>query len=1502
MARLEIFLLGTFQTKLEGEPLTNFESDKARALLAYLAVESDRPHRREVLAGLLWSDTHEQTARTNLRSALANLRKILRDHQAQFPYLLVTRQTIQLNPEGDYWLDVDAFRKVVYKKETQRGKNSAIYIPELDAITELYRGQFLAGFYVRDAILFEEWALITRESLQRLALNAMHDLTEHFQKVGDHEQALQLARRQVDIEPYREDAHQQVIWTLALNGQRNEALLHYEQFRELLQTELGVAPLEQTQEMYARLLDGQLPGSPTADLILRREPRTVGECPYRGLAAFREENASLFHGREKFTKHLIKTISGPSTMGVIVGSSGSGKSSVVFAGLFPQLREAGDWLLINLRPGNQPFHTMAAALQPYLESGSSKEKEHYKVQELSEELQDGEIMLFYVLQQALEKHPSASRLLLLIDQFEELYTLCPDADNRRRFLSMLLGALGTEKSSHHSPFSLILTLRADFMGQALAYRPFADSLNERSLILGPMNRDELRAAIANPAEKQGAAFEPGLVTRILDDVGKEPGSLPLLEFALTLLWEHLDQGWLTHSAYEKIGRVGGALACYAEDMYQAMETKQREDAQRIFVQLVQPGQGTEDTRRLGNRFEFGEKRWSLIQHLANKRLVVTGRDEEGRETVEIIHEALIQEWERLRSWVEAERSFRIWQEQLRTAIKQWEDSGRDKDALLRGLSLSKAESWLIEKSNDLSEMEVQFIQDSLNAQYERQEREKSLKRRSRVFLQVLVIVLLLSTSISVGFALVARRETRQATEAFSLSLAANARQALNDKDISSALMLALAANNIEQPPLESQRILQETAYSPGPRKRFEVAELFKDVDGPPLSVAILSNTMKGPNGKSALTGFFDGTIILWDIETGAEIRRFSGHAPGNYNPTGVVTHSGVNDIALSQDGLMALSGGDDGLVILWDVNTGKEIHRFEGHSGAVRTVAISPDSLTAISGGLSGTSLTEPGELILWDMRTGQEIHRFEGQMEAIVDIAIDPDGHTVMASSGEVEYSSEPFQTYSLLLWDIETGEIIHRFKDIDRDVSGVAISANSPLALTASTDHNLYLWDLETGQQVSVMEGHTDSVRVAAFSPDGRRILSGGGDGEVLLWSVEKEEVLTRFDVHTAGVNDIAYGYDGRIALSVATDGTIILWDLFNATQINRFEGHEAAILDAAYVPDGNHFVSASGLFDPAAPIIEEDSIRLWELENGKQIGSFNWHISDIFQIDISSDGQKMLSGNMVDQSMRLWDMTTGMEIRRFEGHAAPILSVAFTPDGNRGLSGAIDSKIILWDIETGEVIHRLTGHEGAIWALAVSPDGFTVLSGADDRLVFWWDLETGKEIRHFEGHVESVSGVAFSPDGQRAISGDTQGFVIEWSLETGEEIQRFAAHTGTGTIGRTRVAYLSDGLTALTSGWDGTLALWNLETGEEIHRFKGHDTDFIFDITISPDSQSALSCGTDQTIIHWQLDVPSPEELQNWIVANRYIREPTCDERDVYQIEPLCQKQKELPNPEY
>jgi class 3 adenylate cyclase len=479
-------------------------------------------------------------------------------------------------------------------------------------------------------------------------------------------------------------------------------------------------------------LEAIQPAPLTPDVSSRRESRKVGSSPYRGLAAFREADAPLFFGREAFIDQLTEAVHHRQITVVIVGPSGSGKSSAVFAGLLPELREEGKWLIVETRPGGRPFHALAGALMPTLEQTISETDRLLETQKLTRAMQEGELRLFQIVNRALERHPEVHRMLLIIDQFEELFTHRPEPEDQQLFLDELLAtaaaAATIAPAHHHSPLVLLLTLRADFMGQALGHRPFADALQDGSLILGPMNRNELQAAVEKPAELQGAAFETGLVQRILDDVGQEPGNLPLLEFALTLLWERLDEGWLTHAAYEEIGRVDGALARYAEEVYGDLDPSDKEGSRRLFVQLVQPGEGTEDTRRVARRLELAAEQWSLIQYLADQRLVVTGRDESGDETVEVVHEALIQGWDRLRAWMKEDRAFRTWQEGLRVALRGWEASGQDAGALLRGAPLAMALEWAAVYELQMSPAELAFIEAS-SQESQRMETEEEARRQ-----------------------------------------------------------------------------------------------------------------------------------------------------------------------------------------------------------------------------------------------------------------------------------------------------------------------------------------------------------------------------------------------------------------------------------------------------------------------------------------------------------------------------------------------------------------------------------------------------------------------------------------------------------------------------------------------------------------------------------------------------------------------------------------------------
>ncbi|GJD19208.1 hypothetical protein RIVM261_041640 [Rivularia sp. IAM M-261] len=406
------------------------------------------------------------------------------------------------------------------------------------------------------------------------------------------------------------------------------------------------------------------------------------ESPYQGLSAFKEEDTDFFFGREQFVDELLTSVQTQSFI-PIVGASGSGKSSIVFAGLVSRLRQLGNIEIISFRPGNNPLGNLAVAL-------------NHDYSHLTQFINN--------------RDDNAKHLVLIADQFEELYTLAPP-ESRQPFLNALIYAI-----NHAPKFTLILTLRSDFYSQALSYRPFGDALQQKNCNLAPLNREDLRCVIEKPAQKMKVELEKGLTETLIKDLGNELGRLPLLELTLAKLWQKQKKWYLTHEAYQEIGGLQKVLANYADTVLDKLSQYDKKRAEKIFIQLVRPGEGTEDTRRVATKKDVGEVNWDLVQQLADARLLVTNRVETCNgieETVEIIHEALIKEWGTLHQWIQNNRQFRTWQERLRVAIQQWQEMQQDEEALLRGALLLKAEEKLKERLNDLTQYEQDYIQQSI---------------------------------------------------------------------------------------------------------------------------------------------------------------------------------------------------------------------------------------------------------------------------------------------------------------------------------------------------------------------------------------------------------------------------------------------------------------------------------------------------------------------------------------------------------------------------------------------------------------------------------------------------------------------------------------------------------------------------------------------------------------------------------------------------------------------
>ncbi len=628
-------------------------------------------------------------------------------------------------------------------------------------------------------------------------------------------------------------------------------------------------------------------------------------CPYRGLFHFGPNDADFFFGREVFITALAEAVDQRAFIPVL-GASGSGKSSVVLAGLVPRLQQAGHWQFTHFRPGEDPFHALALALVPLYAPQLEAMEQMVQARQLANYLRSGEVQLADVIV-TIQRHFPCDRILLIADQFEELYTLCEDETPRRQFLDCLLSCLSAHRTQGNHSLVLIATMRADFLSNALAYRPFADVLQTGDIKLSAMNPEELVQVIEQPAQKLEVQFEEGLVSRILHDVSAEPGNLPLLEFALTELWKQRTGTLLTHKAYESIGEVKGALARHADTKYNTLSQTEQAHVRRIFIQLVHPGQGTEDTRRLATKTELGNTNWSLVKQLADARLVVTSLDPtQQQETVEVVHEALIKNWGQLRQWMETDREFRVWQDRLRGSMQQWEGSRKDDGALLRGVPLAGAEENLRARPQDLSSAEKAFIQKSL-ALRDRQ----ILKEKQRL---TILRTLLGATSTVAVVAMVAGifafHQSRRASE-MSQQAQAEALKAQTAREDEQKQAAIATSETISQ--------YSQVLYN------WNKDKIDSLIEGIRAGVALKQVSNVDPDAETQVR------IALQQAVYGvSERNRLQGH------------NGGVQAVAFSPDGQTMATAGRDNTIKLWQ-NDGQPILTLNGHQDVVWSVNFSPD-------------------------------------------------------------------------------------------------------------------------------------------------------------------------------------------------------------------------------------------------------------------------------------------------------------------------------------------------------------------------------------------------------------------------------------------------------------------------------------------------------------------------------------------------------------------------------
>jgi WD40 repeat protein len=559
--------------------------------------------------------------------------------------------------------------------------------------------------------------------------------------------------------------------------------------------------------------------------------------------------------------------------------------------------------------------------------------------------------------------------------------------------------------------------------------------------------------------------------------------------------------------------------------------------------------------------------------------------------------------------------------------------------------------------------------------------------------------------------------------------------------------------------------------------------------------------------------------------------------------------SGVRSVAVSPDGRTLISGSDDHTLKLWDVASGREMRTFKGHDDYVRSVAFSPDGHTIASGGDDKT-------IKLWDVASGRVLRTLSGDGDAVYSVAFSPDGRTLACGS-----KGQPLtRNGNLKLWDVATGRELRTLNGHKGYVSSVVFSSDGRTLASGSWDKTIKLWDLASGRELRTFAGHVDSVYSIAYSTDGHTLASGSDDKTIKLWDVASGQALRTFTGHGDTVYSLSFSADGRTLASGSRDKTIKLWNIASGIELRTLSGHEHWVNSVAFLPDGKTIVSASA----------DNKLMLWDVASKKMLRSLTGRSEAVFSAVISPDGRTLASGGW-DKSIALWDIASGQMLRKL--NSGKVLSVIFSPDGHTLISGGDDKTIKLWDVASGKLLRTFTGHGGYVYSVVISPDGRTLASGSEDKTIKLWDIAKGSVLSTLMGHAKTVASVTFSSDGRTLASASWDDTIKLWDVANGRELSTLKGHGNSVNA----VAFSPDGRIlasgsrddrdikefslkldhlSLPSGYyDHTLRLWDVASGREL-RTIDEAIGTVNSVVFSPDGHTLVSSNEDGTIKLWDM----------------------------------------------
>ncbi|HEX9921205.1 MAG TPA: TIR domain-containing protein [Anaerolineae bacterium] len=1168
----------------------------------------------------------------------------------------------------------------------------------------------------------------------------------------------------------------------------------------------------------------------------------VDHCPYRGLKPFREEDAAFFFGREAYIDRLASLLDQPQPV-VLIGPAGSGKTSLIQAGLIPRLRRQSNpaswWDIVCFRPGDRPFNRLAVELAPLLNSTPRDSTAATLETQLA-----GDPRALANCIDAMQTHRSGrARLLFVIDHFEELLALTSVAE-RKAFIETLLWAI------KHASVSVVIVLRAEAYVSGLRLGGKLSHWLEGQVVnLGPPHQEEIAAIAQQPARLVTTALQPGLIERLSTATDR----LPLLELCLTELWQRHRGGLLRLVDFEHIGGVEGALDRRAEAIYGSFSPPQQRRVQQIFHALTQvTPQGNITCRDwIGltelcppqDRLESTQLQ-RVLSTLSEGGLIGVEQDPFTLETkVKLISRLVLDHWPRLRVWLDQECEFLMWRRRLRQDVDAWEQAERSSRYLLKRALISEAERWLKLRVERLLPTEKTYIQRSAT-RYRRQRQAAWVLGLATAAILLWAIVISSIRQNRVLRATAAQRDvartaqaqtelalqtalTQQATAEAQREAALELRQAAvaNRLAVQAGLMLA----DEPGPDLVRGLLLAVESLHRSPNPETEQL-LHRGLMHLPRPVARLPHESEvwaavfSPDGRWLATR--GGQVArLWEVPIGEE--RAS------------LEHAGyLNDMAFSPDSHWLVTASLDHTARLWDVTTGREVARFR-HDDRVWSAVFSPDGqwlatrsdqtayLWRLSSGLIEPAVEvslpqtsaearpalfrqqpEQGTLLPETVMTviGRGVRRMQHQAN-ILDMKFSPDGRWLVTAGTD----------HLVRVWNVATGQEVRRLAH-DGVARTVAFSPDGRWLVSGSSDHTARIWSpgladaaaAETGVTDLVAETtlpHPDEVNLVTFSPDGRWLATAGLDHSVRVWFLipqrngEGKRIAAREVAqfsHADRISTIKFSPDSRWIVSASADHTARISLAATGRALAQMT-HADKITDLAFSPDGRWLATAG----------TDHVAQLWAAAMGYEVAQMA-HQDWVLGVAFSADGQTLATRS--GRTAQIWEAATGTERLRLD-HRAYVNALAFSSAGHR-LATANYRAIIVWDADTGEALARMN-HGGLVRVLVFSPDGRLLASAGMDKVARIWEAATGQEIAAL-AHDNWVSAVTFSPDGRWLGTASEDKTARVWDAATGQEVARIAHDKLVNDI-----AFSPDGQWLATASVDHMARLWLTTTVREIAR---------------------------------------------------------------------------------